>query len=301
MKKTIVMAALLLGSLASAETYTWVGGGTDTQWNTAKNWQDSSGNTPQGMPAYSDPGHTYIITDNATVTANGQTAFATNGSLIVGDNVKMGGTYAFGAKDITIGKNFTWTATSGDGLTFAVGASNQSTVKNTLTLDSVYTWNGQNLVKTMGNGSTVDFKFEGQIVTNGGYVGQGQAITMSATVGAYSTDVVTRWLIVGNNIWYRDITDTGADNYGSRIVDYASSVVKTTIGGITMTKYDFVTDANAAWTQEGEATEMQSGAYRFIATAANGIGIQYYVVPEPATATLSLLALAGLAARRRRH
>lgn len=294
------MAALLLGSLASAETYTWVGGGTDTQWETVANWRDSSGNTPQKMPAYTEEGHTYIITDNATVTANGQTAFATKGSLIVGDNVKMGGTFAFGAKDITIGKNFTWTAIEGDGLKFAVNTS-QSAEKNTLTLDSVYTWYVANLMGTMCNGSTIDFKSEGKIVTSGNNVAQGRAITMSATVGAYSTDVETRWLITGTNIYFRDITDSTASNYDKRIVDYASSEVKTTIDGIEMTKYDFVTDANKPWTQGGEVTEMQNGAYRFIATYADGIGIQYYVTPEPATATLSLLALAGLAARRRRH
>ena len=301
MKKTLVLGVLLLGSVASAETYTWVGRGSDTQWNTPANWVDSSGETPESLPSYTTEGHTYIIGDNATVTATDVTAFAPKGNLIVGDNVKMGGTYAFGATNITIGKNFTWTATSGDGLTFVVGAGNKSDVPNKLTLDSAYTWKGQNLLRTMYNGSVIDFKTGGQIVTAGGDCGQGRAITMSATVGTCAADIVTRWLITGDNIWYRDITNTGADNYSSRIVDYASSEVVTTIDGLSMTKYDFVTNVNAAWTIGGEETAIQNGAYRFVATKDKGIGIQYYAVPEPATATLSLLALAGLAARRRRH
>ncbi|MGN0836452.1 MAG: PEP-CTERM sorting domain-containing protein, partial [Akkermansia sp.] len=301
MKKTFVLGALLLSSVASAETYTWVGKGTDSQWFTLANWEDSSGNTPASLPAYDSDskGDVYKIGNGATVTANSQSVFAQGGSFIIGDNVSMGGDWAIGATNMTIGKNFTWSATSGDGLKFA--ASGTSEVTNTLVLDSVYnpTSGASKLISTMCAGSSIDFKTEGQIVVGNnasGYdLGKGKALTLTAEVASASDEVQTRWLILGNNIYYRDVTNE------NKLVDYTASTLTTTVDGVTMTQYDLVKDTNAAWTLSGAEADLTEGAYRFVATS-SGIGVQYYIsVPEPTTATLSLLALAGLAARRRRH
>ncbi len=70
----------------------------------------------------------------------------------------------------------------------------------------------------------------------------------------------------------------------------------------TVTTYSF-TDANgvamlAVDSEEALATATTSSY--FVTKDSNGIKVSYNIVPEPTTATLSLLALAALAARRRR-
>lgn len=91
----------------------------------------------------------------------------------------------------------------------------------------------------------------------------------------------------------------------NKVVDYTSSSVSETLG-LTLTKYDLATSEDAKWMRNGVEVgndDLSAGDYRFVATYDGGIGIQYWDnnVPEPTTATLSLLALAGLAARRRRR
>jgi len=54
------------------------------------------------------------------------------------------------------------------------------------------------------------------------------------------------------------------------------------------------------WTNVGDGEVTGAMQYKLTTTDA-GVFVSYMVIPEPATATLSLLALAGLAARRRRR
>lgn len=157
-------------------------------------------------------------------------------------------------------------------------------------------------------GATINFGKNGYISLTGDNTQNhlaGKAMTLNASITLnYITEneapsLVTRYLIKGKNIWYRDVTN---DN---KVVDYASSLV-TESTGYTLIKYDLAKSENAAWTigsQTVSEDQLTAGAYRFFATESGGIGIQYWnglTIPEPTTATLSLLALAGLAARRRR-
>ena len=116
-----------------------------------------------------------------------------------------------------------------------------------------------------------------------------------------------------------DMDTCGADgtaDYNGWIYEYTGGVGSSYIGGTTITVYG--ADSNSIiylTTADGSRTiELQRDTF----INPNGLNFGYdnakafksasikfdhatYTIPEPATATLSLLALAGLAARRRRH
>lgn len=61
-------------------------------------------------------------------------------------------------------------------------------------------------------------------------------------------------------------------------------------------------NAAEGWTRINSAEEATDpGQYYWVSQSEEGIKLNYVTIPEPTTATLSLLALAGLAARRRRR
>lgn len=303
---------MALAGVALAETYTWAPQGDSTAWGTASNWQTSAGVPATSIPQYTNTGtDTYIIGNGYTVSANKHSVGNLGATLIVGDNVTLGGNWAFIFKNVTIGKNFTSTF-EGHGIKWGEDET-VSSVSNELNLNSSYS-SGNRILSSIGVGSTVNFGTEGRIelisntgegnadaVTglNGKSLTLKAAFTMGNTTGSGELQLVTRYLITGPNIWYRDVTGE------NKVVDYDSSVLTET-SGFTLTKYDLAKAADAAW-QMNEQTvaveDLDAGAYRFFATESGGIGIQYWnalPIPEPTTATLGLLALAGLAVRRRR-
>lgn len=316
MKKTIITMLVLAGA-AMAETtdLTWVGteGG---KWYNTNNWVvTGTEDHPTSLPGWNTSSANtdefiFRIGDGAKVNANNESIGYLNGKLVIGDNVTFGTNWAAVFKDVVIGKNFTW-QNGGDGLKFAVNSGytvSQDSTANTLTINSTYT--GYNILSTLGTGSTVDFGTEGKVVSGANVQGQtclGQysagevrPLTLSAQIEYAVTEdkekagIQERLLIEAPSIWYRDINGAYRDS--------AFGLTLTLADGTELVKYDSVMDTNAAWTLNGVvvATEdLQAGAYRSYATA-EGIGVQYNIVPEPATATLSLLALAGLCARRRR-
>ena len=310
MKKTLI-ALMALTPLASAETYTWAPQGNSQLWGSANNWQTSNGSPATAIPQYDNTNEdTYIINDGYTVSAHEHSVGNLGATLLVGDNVTLGGNWAFIFKNITIGKNFTSTF-EGDGIKWATNASSFSNTANTLNIDSLYSHNNL-ILSTIGANSTVNFGTEGCIAltsnaTQGvGVTGlNGKALTLTAAftmgdaTGSGELQLVTRYLISGTNIWYRDVE---GDN---KVVDYDSSILTET-SGYTLSKYDLAKSDTAEWQINGQKVsnaDLVAGAYRFFATEEGGIGIQYWnalAIPEPTTATLSLLALCGLAARRRR-
>lgn len=302
---------MALTHLASAETYTWAPQGDSTQWGSAGNWQTSNGSPATAIPQYDNKNEdTYIINNGYTVSAKNHSVGNLGATLLVGDNVTLGGNWAFIFKNITIGKNFTSTF-EGDGIKWATSADGVSNTANTLNIDSLYSHNNL-ILSTIGVNSTVNFGTEGCIALTSntapnqlaGVKGlDGKALTLTAAftmgdaTGSGELELVTRYLISGTNIWYRDVED--------KVVDYDSSILTET-SGYTLSKYDLAKSDTAAWQINGQTVsnaDLVAGAYRFFATEKGGIGIQYWnalAIPEPTTATLSLLALAGLAARRRR-
>lgn len=312
--KGFLFFAVMMGSLAMAETYTWNPQGGSTSWGTASNWQLSGGSQATSIPQYPNTNEdTYIIGDGSTVNANGHSVGNLGATLQIGDNVKLSANWAFIFKNISIGSGADFNGVSGDGIKW--GTDNKtSTTPNKLTLNSSYTLNN-NILSSIGSGSTVDFQTCGHIKitdVSGNRAGidylAKKALTLSASVTlTASTDTNAplkkeiRYLIEGPNIWYRDVDASNTN----KVVDYTLSSVSET-SGITLTKYDLATSEDAVWMRNGSevsADDLSAGDYRFVATESDGIGIQYWDnnVPEPTTATLSLLALAGLAARRRRR
>ena len=309
--KNVLFFTAMLGSLVMAETYTWDPQGDNTLWSNASNWQLSDGSRATSVPEYTNTSNdTYIIGNGATVNATGVSVGNLGATLQAGNNVTLISNWAFIFKNISIGSGANFNGMSGDAIKWAVD-SKTSNVANELTLNSSYSANNR-ILSTIGVGSSVNFCTNGYISliaddTYGSGVEslQGKALTLSASITLTpSADVnaplemVTRYLIGGYNIYYRDVTNE------NKVVDYTSSFVSET-GNLTLTKYELAKSEDAAWMLNGVEVgtdDLTAGAYLFVATEAEGIGIQYWKsVPEPGTATLSLLALAGLMARRRRR
>lgn len=115
--KGFLFFAVMMGSLAMAETYTWNPQGGSTSWETPSNWQLSGGaqatSIPQHTNIYED---TYIIGDGSTVSANGYSVGNLGATLQVGDNVKLSASWDFIFKNISIGSGADFSGMSGDGI-----------------------------------------------------------------------------------------------------------------------------------------------------------------------------------------
>ncbi len=315
MKKTI-FALVVLAGVVSAETYTWTPQSGSNSWGTPANWQTSAGTAATSVPKYTNTNaDTYIVGDGSSISAIKHSVGNLGASLALGDNVSLSANWAFIFKEVSIGKNFSYNFTGedgkvGDGIKWGVDNSVCATA-NKLTLDSAYSHNAR-ILTSIGVGSSIDFGTEGSIDLSmyvdtqnnqgthlgGKKLALSAAITLNDSAASGEIEMVTRYLITGKNIWYRDVTGVNA------MVDYTLSVVRET-GGASLTQYELAKSEDAAWVINGltvDSSALTAGAYRYVATEQNGIGIQYwnYTIPEPTTATLSLLALAGLAARRRR-
>lgn len=323
MKKTMITLMALAGlAMATPTDLTWVGPQNGNWFNT-ENWViTGTEDHPTSIPSWNTQSANndefiFRIGDGAKVNANNESIGYLNGKLIIGDNVQFGTNYACLFKDVEVGKTFTW-LNGGDGIKFQVnsgytypltdnnGNPTRFASPNTLSINSTYT--GTNIISTLGTGSSIDFGTEGKLIGGpnsysetclGQYsAGNPRPLTLTAQIEIAFTDdaeqvgVIDRVLIEAPGIWYRDLNNVYRDD--------VFGLTLTSLDGTSMIKYDSVMDKDAAWTINGVETEKVLGAYRSYATN-TGIGVQYFMAPEPATATLSLLALAGLMARRRRH
>ncbi len=149
----------------------------------------------------------------------------------------------------------------------------------------------------------------------GVYIGNNVTITgadngINAGVKFHFSDITTSVLGYTGRMWKRgDISVTGSltlDNTYMEHVFFTANSMEQNVGIWDFSGFS-VTDANGnALTYTTEAENIGKAGYFWVETAEYQQFQPYYAklvakaIPEPTTATLSLLALAGLAARRRR-
>lgn len=215
----------------------------------------------------------------------------TNVVVAKGGELKVSG--HIGAANITLQKGATFTRHDDlklNGTTF--------TLKDTLTLGSMYLDNNLNTgsatFNLVGGDTKVAF---GALWLNSGTWGS-NTYTFSAdsnegyghTLSDDTVGLFTRTLMTYGSF------NSGVGSTEADLLSHIQGETFTLLDGTTMTQRE----GNAAF-NEAALTGADVGQYRFLIED-NALKVQYaaYLVPEPTTATLSLLALAGLAARRRR-
>ena len=269
--------------MSQAAEYTWTST-TDTNWDTASNWENSS------APGSSFSNCTINITNGGKAIWSGTGTGQQSQSVTF--NVKNNSTLQLGTKEpnggyLTANPRFDGSFNIDYGSTVTICGGQFEGTSN------IYgTMYVRNQIAPSTDNITLNFGQTGQIVyvdgSRNGIEGNNRTITLGAMVNTWvptqsesGYEVVTRYLIAG---------DSGND--------FSTALWQslTLVGGqITDTSNNALTRSTVALT----ATAEDLGKY-YIVSDSKGIGISYVVVPEPTTATLSLLALMGLAARRRR-
>ncbi len=276
MKKALfILTAFAAVSVAQADTYTWTGVGDGASASSAANWKDNA--APPENGADTD----LVFTMDAVL--SGCIYTTQNGSITVTGNstVSLSNTYS-GDVYIEEGSSLTNTA-------------HQYCAGRTYTIDGSWILKGS-IYYDNGSGATAENKNKKVQMTLGaaGYISLAEGgwndqsnfnltvrlATEDASMDAGTYKLYTRTLV----------TLGAATDHISGLADISFCGADGTSG---LTAVSSLTDASAAtanqycFFQEGKDIKV---TYVITGTA----------VPEPATATLSLLALAGLAARRRR-
>lgn len=309
MKKTII-ALMALAGVAFAETYNYVG---DSSWTEKKSsWESAAGTSPSENSAgwtVTGTGNKFVIGAGKTAKSGGNMTFADttleiqNGGTLNSEagttfsnstlELQTGGSISFIGEakfnntiiNIADGSAFT-TTTSGGGIKLKDTTINTN---STVTLHRL-TFNGDS---NMGN-IALNLKDAGKISVTNTYVLVNDytgSITLSAVMqDGYLTgsgDIILK---------ERTLVDFGGQVYGSN----ALSTLLTRVQGGTFT----LKNGGALTLGTFDSSNLTAGdvgKYKLVMEG-SALKVQYaaYSIPEPTTATLSLLALAGLAARRRR-
>ena len=274
MKKTLSIAAMLCGLCVCANAASmvteWTGGAGPTEGNTYE--LNNADNWSNGVPSRGNgQGPDVIFNNSGTVNVNGSMVDTSDGGGITvtgNSNVTVGGTRYMG--NVTVGS----------GSTLNLG---QADFKSSdITLDGAL-----NLtvcgIDSGGDGARLVFGIGGIMNVNQKIWGassfsvSGLLATTSADLTVGEFQFVTRTLVNSAGFEGGDIS------LGEFLAEDGSSLTK------------------ASAKMEGDAADYQ-GQY-YVYKDGNTIKVQYVVggaVPEPATATLSLLGLAALMLRRRR-
>lgn len=274
MKKTLSIAAMLCGLCVCANAASmvteWTGGAGPTEGNTYE--LNNADNWSNGVPSRGNgQGPDVIFNNSGTVNVNGSMVDTSDGGGITvtgNSNVTVGGTRYMG--NVTVG--------SGSILNLG-----QVDFKSSdITLDGAL-----NLtvcgIDSGGDGARLVFGIGGIMNVNQKIWGassfsvSGLLATTSADLTVGEFQFVTRTLVNSAGFEGGDIS------LGEFLAEDGSSLTK------------------ASAKMEGDAADYQ-GQY-YVYKDGNTIKVQYVVggaVPEPATATLSLLGLAALMLRRRR-
>ncbi|MBR3927253.1 MAG: PEP-CTERM sorting domain-containing protein [Akkermansia sp.] len=278
MKKTLI-ALMALAGMASAD-YVWNGGSevNSDKWKDSANWTIDAEDTFQG----NGPGMT-----NSNMWGNIYISGAT-GSVGNEDNFTLEGW----SLDLylTNGTNLTFQRIQ----KFQGGAYISIDETSALTIYSYYGGNDGGIVTLDNKGS---FTLGYSLRTQGG---EGFAMNL------YDTGIVTLQAQNTGRMNYAKVSSITAQLTGikegiqERVLVNKGSMVSF---DNTQTTYAF-TDANGITMTAVDSLEALAEATApsyFVTKDDSGIKVSYVLVPEPTTATLSLLALAGLAARRRRR
>lgn len=301
MKKTIITLIALAGTAFAADV-TWTGAAGDGKWSNSGNW--SGLREGSSVPVAGDK----IVIDNGDSVSSDSYDYAsgtankwTNNSTAV--IVKNG-------SSLTLGKPTTWRGDRYDANFTIEELCSVSVAKTFLGANnSIYgtLYIGGELSPGVGT-TSIDFGKSGSIQfldgSNNRMEGNSRTLTLSAVLdtgvnGAGATYTLeTRYLIMGDSDG-----DFNPGAYGSLTL---SGGLITGTNNLTLTSAltsNPVLNGNNKYTSATlTATEADYGKY-ILGCDGSGIYVQYVkadIIPEPTTATLSLLALAGLAARRRR-
>ncbi len=289
MKKTIV-ALMALAGVATAGEVTWTGEGADSKWETADNWSTN------------------------TVPTNGDTIIINDGSSVTWDGVAGGVKY----NDSTI-----WEVTNGSTLTLGTKGTNTEALTNNPRFDGQFYIDATSSVTTHASFLKGVNEIYGTLTINNMFAPATGNVTLNfGASGVVQFADGSRNGIEGNNRTFTlgAILDTGSIVEGS---SYSYTLEKRYLiagdngNDFSTALYQSLTLAGGSITSaaDGEAlvsttsltaSETDFGKY-ILSNDNGGVYVQYVKanlvtvpVPEPTTATLSLLALAGLAARRRR-
>lgn len=285
MKKTII-ACIALMSAAVAEDVTWTGGGEESStWSNPDNW--SAGRVPTS-------GDKIIISNGSDVTWDVTTSgvkydSSTSWEITGGSTLKLGANAPNSSnpsQNPRFDGSFYIDATSSV-TTVATFLEGTNTILGTLYVGNVVDPSSGNVTVNFGQTGVIQY-LDGSM---NGIEGNNRTFTLGAILdtgiaGSNATySLEKRYLIAG---------DSGND------FSIAKYQTLTLAGGEILSAADGsqlerITDSLTA-------AESDFGKY-VLGSDSGGVYVQYVksdLVPEPATATLSLLALAGLAARRRR-
>jgi len=317
MKKTII-TLLALAGIAAAADVTWTGAAGDGTWNNSDNW--SGLREGSSVPVAGDR----IVIDNGDSVSSDSYDYA-SGTASKWTNANTAIVVKNGSS-LTLGKPTTWRGDRYDA---------NFTIEELCSVSVAKTFLGANnsIYGTLYIGgelspgadtTSIDFGKSGSIQfldgSNNRMEGNNRTLTLSAVLdtgvnGAGATYTLeTRYLIMGDSDGdfnpgaYQALTLAGGTMTGTNGLTLTSAregnvTLHAWVAAPTEQDPDAGGYTGAIYTNDSlEATAANYGKY-MLGADKNGIYVQYVkadIVPEPTTATLSLLALAGLAARRRR-
>ena len=293
---------MALAGIATAADVKWTGAAGDGNWGKPENWsglREGSSVPVAGDTITIDNGDS--VSSDAYDYASGTGNKWTNGSTVI--TVKNGST-------LTLGKPTTWRGDRYDAnfnieeacsvyvAKSFLGANNS--IYGSLYIGGEFSPGSPTTSIDFGQNGFIQF-MEG---SNNRMEGNNRTLTLSAVLdtgvnGAGATYTLeTRYLIMGdsggdfNPGQYQALTLAGGQITGTDNLVLTSA----------LTSNPVLTGNNKYTSATLTATADDFGKY-ILGCDTSGIYVQYVkadIIPEPTTATLSLLALAGLAARRRR-
>lgn len=299
MKKTLI-ALLALSGIAMADTLTWQGPTKDGDWTKEENWTTTGDHT---VPQNND---TIVIDNGSTVVHDkdvNQTGFI-DGTTVY--KVSNGSHLTLGTK--AADKNNPVSNPRYDG-SFEVDSTSSITTcaaffKGTSNIYGEFYL--KNMMKPQTD-ATINFGETGFIAFVSGsknaMEGDNHTLTLGAildignVVGDATTYTLeTRYLIKGVEGGTFDPTDYNKLTLAGGTMTGTNKMKLAPVGGNQV----FEANNTAYTTATLEATAENYGKY-LLGADKNGVYVKYVkAIPEPTAATLSLLALVGLAARRRR-